>query len=300
VLSTGGYGRNRELRSSFMPAPVPQDSMAFEGNTGDGVALAQAAGAALVRGRRGGLWTPASRTRRANGSEGLYPHFLLDRAKPGLIAVNAAGRRFVNEGCSYHDFVEAMLEAHSEVPSIPVHLICDASFVRDYGLGIIYPGTRDLSRHEKSGYIICAGSIGDLARKLKIDPAALESTVERHNGFAATGVDLDFAKGSTVLNRFNGDPRYPNPCLRPIEHAPYCALAMWPADISVSTGLATDEDARVLDAAGKAIGGLYACGNDMASIFRGHYPAPGTTLGPALTFGYRAAMHAAKGALKAG
>ena len=122
----------------------------------------------------------------------------------------------------------------------------------------------------------------------------------RHNQFAATGVDLDFAKGSTELNRFNGDPTNPknpnpkNPCLAPIEHPPFCAMAVWPADISVSTGLATDEDARVLDVAGKPIAGLYACGNDMASIFMGHYPGPGTTLGPAMTFGYRAAMHAAR------
>lgn len=294
VLSTGGFGQNRAMRSALMPAPVPEHSMACEENTGDGLALARGIGAAVVRQRRGGLWTPASRTRRADGSEGLYPHFLLDRAKPGLIAVNATGRRFVNEGCSYHDFVEAMLESHARVPSIPAWLVCDASFVRSYGLGVIHPGTRDLSRHEKSGYITCAASIGELARKLQIDAAALESTVARHNEFAATGVDLDFAKGSTVLNRFNGDPVFPNPCLKPIEHAPFCALAMWPADISVSTGLSTDEDARVLDGAGKPIGGLYACGNDMASVFGGNYPAPGTTLGPALTFGYRAAMHAAR------
>ena len=58
-------------------------------------------------------------------------------------------------------------------------------------------------------------------------------------------------------------------------------------------GLSTDADARVLDAAGAAIKGLYACGNDMASLFRGVYVGPGITLGPALVFAYRAAMHLA-------
>ncbi len=295
VLSTGGYGRNRALRSAFMPAPVPPHSMAHEGSTGDGLVLAQGVGAAVRRQRGGGLWTPASVTRRSNGTQGLYPHFLYDRAKPGLIAVNAAGRRFVNEGCSYHDFVEAMFESHKSVPTIPAYLICEAAFVRAYGLGVIYPGTRDLGRHERSGYVTCAGSIRELARKLSIDEAGLEQTVARHNEFAATGVDVDFAKGSTELNRFNGDPANPkNPCLAPIQHPPFCAMAVWPADISVSTGLATDEDARVLDVSDRVIPGLYACGNDMASIFMGHYPGPGTTLGPAMTFGYRAAMHAAR------
>jgi succinate dehydrogenase/fumarate reductase flavoprotein subunit len=296
VLSTGGYGQNRALRASLMPERVPAEarSMAHAGNTGDGLSLARSLGAAVSGKRSGGLWTPASLTPRADGTHGMYPHFLMDRAKPGLIAVNSAGRRFVNEGCSYHDFVEAMFESHKQVPTLPAWLICEASFVRAYGLGAIYPGTRDLGRHEKSGYITCAGSLGELARKLKIDEAGLAKTVARYNEFATQGSDPDFGKGTTVLNRFNGDPSAPHPCLKPLAAPPYVAMAVWPADISVSTGLAADADARVLDAAGKPIAGLYACGNDMASIFMGTYPGPGTTLGPALTFGYRAAMHAAR------
>lgn len=294
VLSTGGFGQNPAMRAAFMRSPVPQHSMACEGNTGDGLALAQAAGASVKQQRRGGLWTPASVTRRRDGTAGLYPHFLYDRAKPGLIAVNAAGRRFVNEGCSYHDFVEAMYESHQTAPTVPAYLICETAFVAAYGLGAIHPGTTDLSAHEACGYLTCAGSIHELARKLGIDAEGLAQTVAGHNGFAAAGVDADFGKGSTELNRFNGDPANPgNPCLKPIVKAPFCAMAVWPADISVSAGLVTDAHARVLDAGGDPIGGLYACGNDMASIFMGHYPGPGTTLGPAIVFGYRAAMHAA-------
>jgi succinate dehydrogenase/fumarate reductase flavoprotein subunit len=267
--------------------------MAHAGNTGDGVALASGLGAALAGKRTGGLWTPASLTRRSDGSEGMYPHFLLDRAKPGLIAVDGAGRRFVNEGCSYHDFVEAMFAAHRQAAAIPAWLICTAAFVQAYGLGAIHPGARSLERFERDGYIVRAGSLAELARRISVDPAGLEATLKRYNEHAARGEDPDFGKGSTVLNRFNGDPAAPHPCLAPIEQPPFVAQAVWPADISVSTGLATDADARVLDAAGAPIAGLYACGNDMASIFMGTYPAPGTTLGPAVTFGYRAALHAA-------
>ena len=123
--------------------------------------------------------------------------------------------------------------------------------------------------------------------------SALRETVARHNQFAATGVDIDFGKGETVLNQFNGDPEHaPNPCIGPLATPPFHAVAVWPADIAVSTGLSTDIDARVLDTEGQPIRGLYACGNDMASIMAGAYPGPGTTLGPAVVFAYRAAMHA--------
>ena len=147
VLATGGYGHNKHYREAFMPRPVPAHSMASEFNVGDGLALGERLGASIApdEHRRSGLWTPASVTTRADGSKGLYPHLLLDRAKPGLIAVNARGERFVNEAVSYHDFVEAMFDANASAPSIPCYLICDAPFIQKYGLGIVYPGAGNLS-----------------------------------------------------------------------------------------------------------------------------------------------------------
>jgi succinate dehydrogenase/fumarate reductase flavoprotein subunit len=294
VLATGGYAHNKALRERFMPQPVPAHSMSYEGNRGDGVALALKLGAATAPERcTSGLWTPASITPRADGSTGLFPHLVLDRAKPGLIAVNSAGRRFVNEAVSYHDFVLAMFESHKDVPSIPAWLLCDAAFLKRYGLGIVYPGHRHPEKFVENGYLTRAPTLDALAGKLAIDAAALRETVARHNGFAETGVDVDFGKGETELNRFNGDARHtPNPCIGPLATAPFYALAVWPADIAVSTGLATDADARVLDTNGAPIPGLYACGNDMASVMAGSYPGPGTTLGPAIVFAYRAVMHA--------
>jgi len=294
VLATGGYAHNKALREKFMPQPTPMHSLSYQGNRGDGVAIGQRLGANVAPERcTSGLWTPVSVTTRRDGSTGLYPHLSLDRAKPGLIAVNSAGRRFVNEALSYHDFVLAMFESHRTVPSIPAFLVCDAAFVRKYGLGNIHPGTRDLAKFERSGYIVGASTLDALAAKIGVDAARLRDTVARHDRFAETGVDVDFGKGELELNRFNGDPAHgPNPCIGPIATPPFYALAVWPADIAVSTGLSTDADARVLDTDGKAIPGLYACGNDMASVMGGSYPGPGTTLGPAVVFAYRAAMHA--------
>jgi succinate dehydrogenase/fumarate reductase flavoprotein subunit len=301
VLATGGYGHNKKYREAFMPHPVPIHSMASEFNQGDGIAIGEKLGARIAPEESGhsGLWTPASITARADGGKGLYPHLLLDRAKPGLIAVNARGERFVNEAVSYHDFVEAMFEANAKTsssasPCIPCYLICDAPFIRKYGLGDVYPGAGNLSRLLKAGYLKRADTLDSLAGQLGIDAAGLRQTVERHNGFAQSGIDVDFGKGETELNRFNGDPSHqPNPCIGALATAPYYGLEIWPADIAVSTGLSTDVDARVLDNNRQPISGLYACGNDMASIMCGSYPGPGTTLGPGMVFAYRAAMHAA-------
>ena len=296
VLATGGYGHNAHYREAFMARPTPVHSMASEFNQGDGIAIGEKLGARIApqEHRRSGLWTPASVTPRADGSKGLYPHLLLDRAKPGLIAVNARGERFVNEAVSYHDFVEGMFDANASAPSIPCYLICDAAFIKKYGLGLVYPGAGNLSRLLQAGYLKRADTLESLAAQFGIDGEALRRTVVRHNGFAQTGIDTDFGKGETELNRFNGDDAHkPNPCIGPIATAPYYGMEIWPADIAVSTGLSTDANARVLDQTGQPIAGLYACGNDMASMMRGSYPGPGTTLGPGMVFAYRAATHAA-------
>ena len=137
---------------------------------------------------------------------------MLDRAKPGLIAVNSSGRRFVNEANSYHDFVMAMLRSHRDSPSIPSYLICDRSFIRDYGIGLIHPGTRDLTPFLRCRLSLRGDTIAELAQEIGVDGGALAETIDRHNRFAETGIDEDFGRGTSELNRFNGDPaNKPNP-----------------------------------------------------------------------------------------
>jgi hypothetical protein len=207
--------------------------------------------------------------------------------------VNKDGRRFVNESDSYHDFVEGMLRANASAPSVPAWLVCDRSFIRDYGIGLVHPGAsgREIERYIADGYLHCADTLMELAQRIGIDDKALVRTVEEHNRYAVTGVDEAFGKGGTEYNQFNGDPaNKPNPCLRPIDKAPFFAVAVYPSTMGTCVGLSTDGDARVLDANGAAIEGLYAVGNDMASLFRGVYVGPGITLGPALVFAYRAVM----------
>ncbi len=295
VLATGGVCWNDELRNALFPAPARKHSLAPESNTGDGVATALRAGAELdAKMDSAGLWMPCSIMNWPDGSTSLYPHIILDRSKPGLIAVNASGRRFVNESDSYHDFVAAMLHAHETVPSVPAYLICDRSFIRDYGIGVVHPGTNNLTPFLNAGYLTQAATLRGLAGKIGADPDEFEETVARHNRYAATGVDEEFGRGTSDLNRINGDAENkPNPCMRPIGAGPFFAVAVIPVDLACSAGLRGDGYGRVLGADGQPVEGLYACGNDLASIFRGTYPGPGTTLGPAIVFGYQAAMHAA-------
>lgn len=291
ILATGGFAHNAGYRERLMPQPTPKFSLASDANQGEGIAAAEALGARIseTENGSGGFWTPVSVTRRKDGSQGLFPHLSLDRAKPGLIAVNKAGRRFCNEADSYHDFVEAMYRSNDSDGAIPAWLICDAAFIRKYGLGHIYPGTTNLKPFIASGYLVHGSTPQALAKQLGVDAAGLEASLSRYNEQATRGVDEDFHKGHSALNRFNGDPQVkPNPCLAPVGPGDLYAMAVWPAEIACSAGISTDEDARVVDGNESPIPGLYACGNDMASVMGDSYPGPGTTLGPAVVFAYRA------------
>jgi len=297
VLATGGIARNAQLRGRLYPKAAQPISLAPDTNSGDGVAAALRTGAELDDGGdSAGLWMPTSVLRRPDGTSALWPHILLDRAKPGLIAVNSAGLRFVNESDSYHDFVMGMLRSDETVPSISAHLICDARFLKDYGVGLVFPGARGRARLIKAGYLIEASTLRELAGRIGVDADGLERTVTAHNHYAQTGVDEAFGRGTSPMNRFNGDPaNKPNPCMRPIVTGPFYSVAVWPADLASSAGLRGDSNGRVLDADDRPIPGLFACGNDMSSIFRGTYPGPGTTIGPAMVFGWRIAQFVAHG-----
>ena len=288
VLATGGFAQNAQMRAALIPHANVHRSMAPAGNTGDGFALATPFGARLAAGNEGAaFWAPVSIMRDASGNETVFPHLVTDRQKPGVMAVNSAGRRFANEASSYHEFVAAMHRSHEVTPCIPAWLICDQTFLRAYGLGLVRPRTFNLARFIDSGYLKRAETISELANLIGVPGDALADSVARMNSAAATGVDTDFKRGASAYDRYLGDPAHtPNPCLGPISAGPFYAVQIFPGDIGSSTGIEVDAHAHVLDANNAPIAGLYACGNDMNSIMAGTYPSAGITLGPALTFGY--------------
>jgi succinate dehydrogenase/fumarate reductase flavoprotein subunit len=214
--------------------------------------------------------------------------------------VTAKGKRFTNEGDSYHDFVQAMVKACEGEPEISAWLLCDHRALRNYGLGCVAPSPLPIGRQLRSGYLKRGATLAELAQNIGIAPATLEATVAEFNAAAKSGEDPAFGKGSKAYNRYQGDALVtPNPCVAPLQSAPYYAIRLVVGDIGTFAGLVTDENARVLDASGKPIRGLYAVGNDAASVMGGNYPGAGITLGPALTFGYIAAMHLVKAAAAA-
>jgi succinate dehydrogenase/fumarate reductase flavoprotein subunit len=296
VLATGGFSRHPDLRRRLLPTPTPTHSPLVETVTGDGVSLGLEAGGRLGTGHAATtFWAPVSARRRPDGSTAVFPHFVLDRGKPGLVAVDSRGRRFVNEATTYHLFGQAIYDAHRLRPAIPCFFVCDHAFVSRYGLGMVRPRGSNLAGAVADGYVARAQTVGALAHSLGVPQQALADTVSRNNAFARAGIDAEFGKGSNAYQRNLGDPQHrPNPCLGPIETPPFYGLRIYPGDIGASVGLITDACARVLNADGPPVPALYACGNDMDSMMAGVYPGPGITLGPAMTFGYAAARDAAR------
>jgi len=302
VLACGGFPHDVERRRKMFPhAPTGSEhfSPGPTGNTGDGLRLAESAGGRVEdRLPNAAAWVPVSLTTRKDGTNGVMPHFI-DRAKPGVIAVMRDGRRFANEGNSYHDFVQAMVKAAKPGEEIAAYLVCDHPTLRKYGLGCVPPFPMPLGHHLKSGYLMRGDTLEALAAKAGIDASAFVETVRHFNATAPLGHDAVFGKGSRAYNRYQGDAMHgPNPCVAPLEDGPFYAIKMMIGDLGTYAGIVTDENARALDAEGRVIPGLYAAGNDMASIMGGNYPGAGITLGPALTFGYIAGRHLADSAAK--
>lgn len=290
VVATGGFPWHAQLREALYPQPTGPWSMSPNGNAGEGIALARGAGARLGTGHFApAFFAPVSIRTLADGSQIRYPHLVWDRAKPGLIAVNAAGQRFVNESTSYHEFVLGMYRSHETVPTLPAFLVCDRPFIDRWGLGLALPGGRPRRHLIRDGYLFEAPTLDALAGQLGVDAAGLRQSVAQFNQAARTGVDDAFHKGSTAYNQYLGDPDHaPNPCLGALEQGPFYAVKVYAGDIGTACGIRCDGRARALDEHGRPIPGLYVVGNDMHSVMGGQYPAPGITLGPALTFGYLA------------
>jgi len=292
VLASGGFARHPEKRQEMLPSPAPAHSPAAPGHTGELHDIVLKMGAHYSdTAEQPCFWAPVSHRKRSDGTMAAFPHFVLDRSKPGIISVGRDGKRFTNESRSYHEFVSAMYAADKDGSHMPVYLIADARAIAKYGLGMIRPGGANLKPFLKDRYLTEGRTLNALAANLGIDAAGLAESVDRMNSFADTGIDEDFARGSTVYERANGDADHkPNPTLGKLETAPYYAVRLWPGDIGSAVGLMTDEEARLLRKDGSVIEGLYAVGADMNSIMGGVYPGPGITIGPGIVFGYIAAQ----------
>jgi len=302
VLATGGFPHDPKRKQQLLPhAPTGQEhwSAGNRGNTGDGLRMGESVGGVVAGDLvQAAALAPVSLVPRQDGSVAHFPH-LIERAKPGLIALTAQGQRFANEANSYHDFMQDLLAATPAGHKPEAWLVCDHAFIRYYGLGAVKPAPMPLGPWLKNGYLKRGHSLAELAQACGIDAKALQATVQRYNALTQDGKDRDFGKGETPYNRIQGDAikatqrGLRNPCMGPIESGPFYAVKVVMGSLGTFAGLRVNDHAQVVDAQGQAIPGLYAGGNDLSSMMGGHYPAGGITLGPAMTIGFIAAHHAA-------
>lgn len=295
VLACGGYPHDAARRAqtfAYTPSGREHWSAAPLSNTGDGIRLGETVGGHFDAGLEApAAWAPVSLVPQRKGEPAVaFPH-LIERAKPGVIAVTRAGKRFANEASSYYDLVSALFDMTPRGEEVCAWLVCDHRFQRRYGLGVSKPFPFPTGPYRRSGYLKRAGSLVELAMQCGIDPQGLASTVAAYNAYAKDGADPQFHRGSTPYNRVQGDAQHkPNPCVAPLEDGPFYAVKLLPGSLGTFAGLVTDAAARVLDNRGRPVVGLYAVGNDSASMMGGFYPAGGITLGPAMTFGYLAGL----------
>ncbi|KAI9836038.1 MAG: hypothetical protein M1819_001649 [Sarea resinae] len=284
VLASGGFGRSEEMKS-YLPH---EWSAQPRGNTGDGKRIGLESGGALGPvNPDNGIFAPISLRTPKSGPVRRFPHFAIDRAKPGSIIVDTSGTRFANESQPYQEFVRTMHEKKID----KAFFIADSVFLKKYGMGMALPWPYPVGRLIREGYLISAPSIPALAAKLEISPSTLEATVSACNEHARTGVDTAFHRGENLYDTFYGDAgNKPNPSLGVCAKGPFYALPLYPGNVSTIFGLQTDEHARVVDGHGEVVQGLFAVGCDQNSVMRGTYPGGGSSIGPGMTFGYRAGL----------
>ena len=295
IVASGGFGQNQEMREKYLPNPTNSDwGCEPKTNTGDPIKAAEAIGAQLKFMDKA-WWVT---TVKAPNEE--FPRLSeVEKSLPGNYTVNKSGKRFANESQNYLTFMLEVLDKEKKGESCaPMYMIFDANHRKNYPVGPLMPGKFFPDKLVKiihrdwfgSDFLTTANTIEELAIQTGIDSEALQSTVERVNNFSATGKDLDFQRGDNERDRFSGDPSLLNPCLGPIDKAPFYAMRIDPGEFATCGGMAINEYGQVLDNDNQAIAGLYATGNCTPALLT-TYPGPGATIGPAMTFGFIAGKH---------
>ncbi len=287
ILAAGGFESDPAMREKYLPSPTDVDWSGTPGtNKGDAHRAAEEVGANLTL-MDGAWWGPSVRVPGSDRSMIMFA----ERALPGIYIVNGKGERFLNEGASY-DVVGRQLQAHPDDSWV----VFDGRARRKYAVGPLYPASVFPDSKWAPAFheiIFKADTLEELADKTGINAKGLLKTSERVGEFARSGVDQDFGKGGNAYDRYYGDQTVsPNPCLGALDKPPFYAFKVKPGDIGTKGGVDVDVNAQALNKKGKPIGGLYAIGNTSSSVMGHTYPGAGSTLGPAMTFGYVAAKHA--------
>ena len=283
VLTCGGFEFDQAALKAYFPA-YPLTFYGNPDNTGDGVRMAQEVGA--------DLWHMAVL---GGGFKLKFPDFPTAFGEAfgigSYIVVDKTGKRFKaeNQLGGYSGYWNAL--AYDTVnytwPRIPSYWIFDESrrtsgpLIRN-NLGAagplgMYDWSKDNSKEIERGWIVKAGSIEELAKKIQLDPAALAAEVQKFNAFVQKGRDEDFGR--------------PAGTMRPLEAAPFYAVPLWPGLNNTFGGPRRNARAQIVDPFGKPIPRLYSAG-ELGSIYV-QYPQGGANIGECIAFGRIAGENAA-------
>ncbi len=298
VLACGGFEASAEFQRQFWPTPLMRPVATF-GNTGDGIRMAQEAGAGLWH-----MW-------HLHGVYGFHhPHaeFKLGirirrmrnwiagvpTSRPGpmsWIIVDQRGKRYMNEYDPYmQDTNHRPMALYDPVtrsyPRIPSVLIVDAKGRELYTL--CEPSYNDPEIAARFGklslkdfddqVLMTRPSLTDIADEFDLDQGAFAATIAEWN--AACAIESDHAFGR------------PPASMVPIAQPPFSAAQVWPVISNTQGGLPHDEHQRVLNSFGEPIPRLYVAG-ELGSVF-GHLYFSGANYSECLVGGRIAGIHAAR------
>ncbi|MDO6414575.1 FAD-dependent oxidoreductase [Sphingomonas sp. BIUV-7] len=291
LVNAGGFALNQQMRDQYIPGSSTKHTSVIESDTGEMILEMTRAGAALAQ-MDATIGSPLSLP--PGGEEWpIKPGAQNVAAAPHAILVDQSGVRYLNEGGSYTEFCQRMVERDKEVPALPSYVVFDSDAMASTMIAGTLPGARKPDPWYEQGYLKKADTIDALAGLLAIDPAVLRKTVDRFNGFVAANKDDDFKRGARAYDRWLGDPFHkPSETLGTIGKAPFYAIPVIPGDVGTMGGVVTDEQARVLREDGSPIARLYATGVSTASVMGRTSPGSGVNIGPSFVWGFVAANHA--------
>jgi succinate dehydrogenase/fumarate reductase flavoprotein subunit len=279
VLATGGFGANGPMVKDMVGAELPPLAPAGR-NTGDGLRMAQAAGA--------DLWHMNCV---AAGFGYLVPGhssaFMACMSAYGFFLVDGSGHRYLDElSIEHHAAAQAMLVRDYRtggLPRLPSYLIFDertrlAGRISsdEAGANREVSWADDNSDAIERGWIKRAGSIGALAAELGLPASELESTAREYIAAAASGKDA-FGRAAEGM--------------APVSEPPFYGIAVWPALFNTQGGPRRNQAAQVLDTEGRPISRLFSAG-ELGSIWAALYPGAGNVT-EAVVFGRIAGRNAA-------
>lgn len=296
-IAAGGFEHNRELREQYLPKPTDTAwACGNPANTGDWLAATAAVKPALDF-MHEAWWTPATVVPGSTTAHAL----VYEKGMPHSMFVDSQGKRFTNEAAPYIDVVNGMYQNHveGERRSVPCWLVFDSNFRKNTAVaGAFYPTSMmpDAVVPKKlwNRLLFKAPTLTELAHKIGVNAQNLQETVRHFNRLAKNGVDEDFGRGGNVSDNYYSRPQgLANGNLGSLEAGPFYAVPVVAGDLGTKGGLLTNARAQVLNQSGQPIAGLYACGNCSSAVMGPSYAGAGSTLGPAMTFGYVAAETAA-------